>query len=75
MTDPRQVHTTAFGYICPADTPEGQTVGLLKSLSVMAEISTDCDNEPILRCLEDVGYDSIEEHPDKLYTYANLKSN
>lgn len=71
MTAPRQVHTTGFGYICPADTPEGETVGLLKALSLMAEISKDYDKQPIQTSLESFGYDSIEElhrNPGKLRT-------
>ncbi|CAL8099003.1 unnamed protein product [Orchesella dallaii] len=72
MTAPRQLHTTAFGYLCPADTPEGETVGLLKSLSVMAEVSTDYQKGPIVECLEAIGYDSIEEHPEKLATETKI---
>ncbi|ODN03550.1 DNA-directed RNA polymerase II subunit RPB2 [Orchesella cincta] len=68
MTAPRQLHTTAFGYLCPADTPEGETVGLLKALSVMAEVSTDYQKGPIVDCLEAIGYDSIEDFPEKLKT-------
>lgn len=68
MVAPRHCHTTGFGYICPADTPEGETIGLLKCLSVMAEVSTDVNKQPILECLSDVGYDKIEDGHDKLAT-------
>lgn len=66
MTAPRQVHTTAFGYVCPADSPEGETVGLLKTLSVMAEISVDYGEESIIDILRQCGYLPIAEFPENL---------
>lgn len=35
---PRQLHHTAWGLICPMDTPEGSACGLTKSLAMMAHI-------------------------------------
>uniref|UniRef100_A0A7S1KQ14 DNA-directed RNA polymerase subunit beta n=1 Tax=Percolomonas cosmopolitus TaxID=63605 RepID=A0A7S1KQ14_9EUKA len=36
---PRQLHNTQWGYACPAETPEGQAVGLVKNLALMAFVS------------------------------------
>jgi DNA-directed RNA polymerase II subunit RPB2 len=35
---PRQLHPTAWGLICPMDTPEGTACGLTKSLAMMTHI-------------------------------------
>ena len=35
---PRQLHPTAWGLICPMDTPEGGGCGLTKSLALMAHV-------------------------------------
>lgn len=35
---PRQLHHTAWGLICPMDTPEGSACGLTKSLAMMAHV-------------------------------------
>jgi DNA-directed RNA polymerase beta subunit len=35
-------------YVCPAETPEGQAVGLVKNLSLMAYVSVGCPTMPIL---------------------------
>jgi DNA-directed RNA polymerase II subunit RPB2 len=35
---PRQLHTTAWGLICPMDTPEGVACGLTKSLAMMTHV-------------------------------------
>jgi DNA-directed RNA polymerase II subunit RPB2 len=39
LVPPRKLHNTTWGFICPAETPEGQSVGIVKNLSVMAHIS------------------------------------
>ena len=35
----RYLHNTHYGYLCPAETPEGQTVGLRKALSLLTTIT------------------------------------
>jgi len=50
----RQIHPTEFGRLCPAETPEGSSIGLRKHLALMAEITpgvNDKDNEDILKVL------------------------
>ncbi|MBB20821.1 MAG: hypothetical protein CMP20_15395 [Rickettsiales bacterium] len=42
---PRQVHSTHFGVICPADTSEGQRCGLNKHLAASARVSTKLSKE------------------------------
>lgn len=36
---PRQLHNTQWGMICPCETPEGGSIGLVKNLALMAYIS------------------------------------
>jgi len=50
---PRQLHNTHWGMVCPAETPEGQAVGLVKNLSLMAEISTNSPAVPVIELLDD----------------------
>lgn len=39
LATPRQLHNTHWGMICPAETPEGASCGLVKNLSLMAFVS------------------------------------
>jgi len=39
LIPPRKLHNTSWGMICPAETPEGQSVGIVKNLSYMAHIT------------------------------------
>ncbi|KAG5179521.1 hypothetical protein JKP88DRAFT_200959 [Tribonema minus] len=58
---PRQLHNTHWGMICPAETPEGQAVGLVKNLALMAYISVGCALSPILEFLEEWATENLEE--------------
>lgn len=39
LIPPRKLHNTQFGYICPAETPEGHSVGVVKNMSSSAIVS------------------------------------
>ena len=39
LIQPRKLHSTQWGIICPAETPEGASVGLVKNLAVAANIT------------------------------------
>ena len=39
LIQPRKLHNTQWGIICPAETPEGSSVGLVKNLAMSATIT------------------------------------
>ena len=39
LIPPRKLHNTTWGFLCPAETPEGQSVGVVKNLSYMTHIT------------------------------------
>lgn len=50
----RQIHPTEWGRLCPAETPEGSSIGLRKHLAMLAEITPGMsipDNEKLLKSL------------------------
>lgn len=61
LARPRQLHNTQWGMICPAETPEGQAVGLVKNLALMAYISVGSQPDPMLEFLEEWGMENLEE--------------
>ena len=50
---PRKLHGTSFGFICPAETPEGHSVGLVKNLASTSTVTLPMSPNPILRVLYD----------------------
>jgi DNA-directed RNA polymerase II subunit RPB2 len=47
LIPPRKLHNTSWGYICPVETPEGQSVGVVKNLSYMAHITIHSNSSPL----------------------------
>jgi DNA-directed RNA polymerase subunit B len=43
----RELHPTQWGRLCPAETPEGATIGLRKYLSIMAQITRGCTKREV----------------------------
>jgi DNA-directed RNA polymerase II subunit RPB2 len=48
---PRQLHNSSYGRNCSAETPEGQSCGLIKNLSMLCEISTESSSTSIRELL------------------------
>uniref|UniRef100_G1Q9D0 DNA-directed RNA polymerase subunit beta n=1 Tax=Myotis lucifugus TaxID=59463 RepID=G1Q9D0_MYOLU len=61
LAKPRQLHNTSWGMVCPAETPEGHAVGLVKNLALMAYISVGSQPSPILEFLEEWSMENLEE--------------
>ena len=39
LIPPRKLHNSQWGYVCPAETPEGHSVGVVKNMSTTATVS------------------------------------
>ena len=39
LIPPRKLHNTTWGFLCPVETPEGQSIGIVKNISYMAHIT------------------------------------
>jgi DNA-directed RNA polymerase II subunit RPB2 len=53
LIPPRKLHGTSFGFICPAETPEGHSVGVVKNLASTATVTLPSSPAPVLRVLYD----------------------
>jgi len=53
LIPPRKLHQTAFGYICPSETPEGQSVGLVKNLAMTCEITIYISSDVVRKYIEE----------------------
>lgn len=43
ITAPRKLHGNQWGYMCPCETPEGASIGVVKNLSFLCTITIDVD--------------------------------
>ena len=53
LVPPRKLHNSSWGFICPSETPEGGSVGVVKNLSYLTHITIGSNNESL--------YDFIKE--------------
>ena len=47
LIPPRKLHGTAWGFICPTETPEGQAVGVVKNLAMSCSVSVTETSDPL----------------------------
>ena len=47
LVEPRKLHNSTWGFLCPAETPEGQSVGVVKNLAYMTCITGYSDSNCI----------------------------
>lgn len=52
LVAPRKLHGTQWGFICPSETPEGASVGVVKNIGSLATISNSLPIESILNLME-----------------------
>ena len=60
LTDPRKLHCTQWGVICPFETPEGGSIGIVKNMALMCHITIPCSDEPVKAWLDEFGVLSLE---------------
>ena len=49
----RQLHPTQIGFICPAETPEGQSSGIVKNFTLMTRVSDKTSFIPIINMIDE----------------------
>ena len=47
LIPPRKLHNTTWGFLCPAETPEGQSVGVVKNLAYMTHLTIYSNSLPL----------------------------
>ena len=61
LIPPRKLHSTSWGFLCPAETPEGGSVGVVKNLSYMTNVTIPCNSASL--------YDYVEPY---IYTFEEM---
>ncbi|BFU25408.1 DNA-directed RNA polymerase III subunit 127.6 kda polypeptide putative [Entamoeba histolytica] len=55
VSGPRSLQGSQWGMVCPSDTPEGESCGLVKNFSLLTEVTTDSNDEAIVTMLFNLG--------------------
>jgi DNA-directed RNA polymerase III subunit RPC2 len=59
VSGPRALQPSQWGMLCPSDTPEGEACGLVKNLALMTHITTDVDDQPIIKLAFMLGVEGL----------------
>ena len=61
LIPPRKLHGTSWGYVCPSETPEGGSVGLVKNLSLGCYVTIGSSIDPVLKILNENSMIPLED--------------
>ena len=70
LIPPRKLHNSTWGYLCPAETPEGGSIGVVKNLSYLATVTIESDSQPIREYVMNL-VDDLSNH-DKIYNSVKV---
>jgi DNA-directed RNA polymerase II subunit RPB2 len=70
---PRKLHNTTWGFLCPAETPEGQSIGVVKNISYMAHITVPTNSSALYDYIKPhlIGFDEIDD-PSSLHNHVKV---
>jgi DNA-directed RNA polymerase II subunit RPB2 len=78
LVPPRKLHNTQWGIVCPSETPEGGSVGLVKNIGIMTYITNQSSEEPIIKIIDECeniinieSVDNIEDTINKTKLFIN----
>ena len=75
LIEPRKLHGTTWGYLCCAETPEGQSIGVVKSISVLTHLTITTNSSSLYTYVEpfikSVNASSPKELFDKVKVFVN----
>jgi DNA-directed RNA polymerase III subunit RPC2 len=59
ISGPRSLQPSQWGMLCPADTPEGESCGLVKNLALISHVTTDQPEQAIYNLVLNLGIEDI----------------
>lgn len=60
LLEPRQYHNSQWGMLCPAETPEGKSCGLIKNLALFAQVNSGIPHSKIQNILDTFAVDELD---------------
>jgi DNA-directed RNA polymerase III subunit RPC2 len=74
VSGPRALQPSQWGMLCPSDTPEGEACGLVKNLALMTHITTDVEEDPIIKIAFMLGVEGRQLLFQRRSTVLELRS-
>jgi len=78
IVGPHRLHPSQWGIMCPCESPDGGSIGLLKNFAIMCKVTFDSNSLNILECLQDndlIMLENIDIKMVKSYTKILINNN
>ena len=72
LIPPRKLHTTTWGFLCAAETPEGQSVGIVKNLAYMSHVSIASNSSSLYEYINPHIVRLCDMSPSELFGHAKV---
>ena len=72
LVPPRKLHNTSWGFLCPAETPEGASVGIVKNMSYMSHITVHSNSNSLYEYVEQYIITLDKLNPPQVYDTVKL---
>ena len=72
---PRKLHGTSWGFVCPVETPEGHSVGIVKNMSLLTSVTQHVPSHTVLHCLSELKEGITYIDKPRVYTGTSVTVN
>lgn len=74
LIPPRKLHNTSWGFCCPSESPEGQSVGIVKNLAYMTHVTIYSNSLPLYEYIMPniISIDNLELNVSTIYNKVKV---
>jgi DNA-directed RNA polymerase II subunit RPB2 len=72
LVAPRKLHSTSWGFLCPAETPEGASIGVVKNISYLTHVTIPSNSELIYDLIEPQIIPIDDKKPTELFNKVKV---
>jgi DNA-directed RNA polymerase II subunit RPB2 len=69
---PRKLHNTTWGFLCPVETPEGQSIGVVKNISYMAHVTIPTNSSSLYEYTKPYILSVNDTPPERMYNKVKV---
>ena len=73
LIPPRKLHNSSWGFVCPPETPEGHSVGVVKNMGILTHITIPSNSNPIYQYIKPFMDEIVSlDNTEKLYNNVKI---
>ena len=72
---PHQLGAAQWGYMCPCESPDGASIGLIKNMAVLNHVTSSADPETVMNALRAAGFEILPRNNNNNNVRLHLNNN